>query len=121
MIPKQSPAVDPLTPDAPSLTESMPTPAAPAPAALRCIQRPTGEWFTFATGNAPGKDTPDATDLLTEAETRGQLRSRGVSDAEADAQVAAARATPEVSGDELPLPDPVVGGPAGSAPKGADE
>ena len=121
MIPKQSPAVDPLTPDAPSLTESMPTPAAPAPAALRCIQRPTGEWFTFAAGNAPGKDTPDATDLLTEAEARGQLRSRGVSDAEADARIAAARANPEVSGDELPLPDPVVGGPAGSAPKGTDE
>ena len=121
MTPKQSPAVDPLTPDAPSLTESMPTPAAPAPAALRCIQRPTGEWFTFATGNARGKDTPDATDLLTEAETRGQLRGRGVSDADADAQIAAARANPEVSGDELPLPDPVVGGPAGSAPKGSAE
>jgi len=115
MIPKQSPAVDPLTPDAPSLTESMPTPAAPAPAALRCIQRPTGEWFTFATGNAPGKDTPDATDLLTESETRSQLRNRGVLDGEADAQIAAARADPEVSGDELPLPDPVVGGPATTA------
>ena len=121
MIPKQSPAVDPLTPDAPSLTESMPTPAAPAPAALRCIQRPTGEWFTFAPGNAPGKDTPDATDLLTESETRSQLRNRGVVDGEADAPIAAARANPEVSGDELPLPDPVVGGPAGSAPKGTDE
>ena len=48
----------------------MPTPAAPAPAAIRCIQRPTGEWFTFAPGNAPGRDTPDAIDLLTEAETR---------------------------------------------------
>jgi hypothetical protein len=116
MIPKQSPAVDPLTPDAPSLTESMPTPAAPAPLALRCIQRPTGEWFTFAAGNAPGKDTPDATDLLTVAETRAHLRDRGVPDADADAQIAAARAHPEVSGDELPLPDPVVGGPAGSAP-----
>jgi hypothetical protein len=115
MTPKQSPAVDPLTPDAPSLTEAMPTPAAPAPAALRCIQRPTGEWFTFAPGNARGKDTPDATELLTVAETREQLRSRGVPDADADAQIAAARARPEVSGDELPLPDPVVGGPAGSA------
>ena len=112
MTPKQSPAVDPLTPDAPSLTESMPTPAAPAPTAIRCIQRPTGEWFTFAPGNAPGRDTPDATELLTEAETRDELRSRGVPDAEADARIAWARANPEVSGDELPLPDPVVGGPA---------
>ena len=115
MTPKQSPAVDPLTPDAPSLAESMPTPAAPAPAALRCIQRPTGEWFTFASGNAPGKDTPDATDLLTEAQTLAQLRGRGASEAEAAAQIAAARATPEISGDELPLPDPVVGGPVTNA------
>src|SRR5215203_605192 len=115
MIPKQSPAVDPLTPDAPSLTEAMPTPAAPAPAALRCIQRPTGEWFTFAAGNAPGKDTPDATELLTEAQTRDRLRERGVSAADAEAQIAAARATSEISGDELPLPDPVVGGAATSA------
>jgi hypothetical protein len=115
MTPKQSPAVDPLTPDAPSLTEAMPTPTAPAPAPLRCIQRPTGEWFTFAAGNAPGKDTPDATDLLTEAQTRDQLRGRGVPDAEADGLIAAARATPEVSGDELPLPDPVVGGPVTKA------
>lgn len=121
MIPKQSPAVDPLTPDALRLTESMPTPAAPAPAALRCIQRPTGEWFTFAPGNAPGKDTPDATDLLTEAETREQLRSRGVADAEAGAVIAAARANPQVSGGELPLADPVVGGPAGSASTGSAE
>jgi hypothetical protein len=121
MIPKQSPAVDRLTPDAPSLTESMPTPAAPAPPALRCIQRPTGEWFTFATGNARGKDTPDATDLLTEAETREQLRGHGVPDADASRQIAAARANPEVSGDELPLPDPVVGGPAGSARAGSGE
>ena len=120
MTPKQSPAVDRLTPDAPSLTESMPTPAAPAVPALRCIQRPTGEWFTFATGNAPGKDTPDATDLLTEAQTREQLRGHGVVDAEADRQIAAARAHPEVSGDELPLPDPVVGGRVGSAPAGSE-
>src|SRR5215217_3554369 len=102
MIPKQSPAVDPLTPDAPSLAESMPTPASAAAPSLRCIQRPTGEWFTFAPGNAPGKDTPDATDLLTELQARDQLRGRGVSDAEADAQIAAARAIPEISGDELP-------------------
>lgn len=111
MTPKQSPAVDPLTPDAPSLSESMPTPAAPAPLAIRCIQRPTGEWFTFAMGNAPGRDTPDARDLLTEAETREQLRARGMTDAEAGERIEAARANPEVTGDELPLPDPVVGGP----------
>jgi hypothetical protein len=117
MNPKQSPAVDPLTPDAPRLTESMPTPEgraptpAPAPAAIRCIQRPTGEWFTFATGNAPGKDTPDATELLTEAEARARLTALGVSAVEVDERLAAARATPEISGDELPLPDPpVVGG-----------
>ena len=115
MTPKQSPVVDPLTPDAPSLTESMPTPAAPAPAAVRCIQRPTGEWFTFASGNAQGRDTPDATDLLTEAQTWDRLRTRGVPDVEAAAQIAWARANAEVSGDELPLPDPVVGGPAGAA------
>jgi hypothetical protein len=120
MTPKISPAVDPLTPDAPSLTEAMPTPAAPGPAALRCIQRPTGEWFTFASGNAPGKDTPDATELLTESETRRQLSARGVPDAEVDAVLAAARATPEVSGDELPLPDPVVGGPVTNADTNAE-
>jgi hypothetical protein len=119
MTPKQSPAVDSLTPDAPNLTEAMPTPATPPPAAIRCIQRPTGEWFTFAIGNAPGKDTPDATDLLTESQTREQLRARGVPDAEADARIAAARATPEVSGDELPLPDPVVGGPVDAGKGGA--
>ena len=60
----------------------------------------------------PGGIRPDATELLTEAETRDELRSRGVPDAEADARIAWARANPEVSGDELPLPDPVVGGPA---------
>jgi hypothetical protein len=122
MNPKQSPAVDPLTPDAPRLTESMPTPEGPpppsetAPAALRCIQRPTGEWFTFAAGNASGKDTPDATELLTEAEARDQLASQGLPASEIDARLAAARATSEVSGDELPLPDPpVVGGSTASS------
>jgi len=112
MTPKQRPAVDLLTPDAPTLTEAMPIPAAPAPAAIRCIQRPTGEWFTFATGNAPGRDTPDATDLLTEAEARVAFRTHELPDAEADARIAWARANAEVTGEELPLPDPVVGGPA---------
>ena len=85
-----------------------------AESALRCIQRPTGEWFTFAVGNAPGKDTPDATDLLTEAEARERLRAAGLDASAIDARLTAARATAEVSGDELPLPDPVVGGPATS-------
>lgn len=122
MNPKQSPAVDPLTPDAPRLTESMPTPEGPAPTpapagtALRCIQRPTGEWFTFATANAPGKDTPDATELLTEAQARDRLSATGVLSSEIDARLAAARANCEVSGDELPLPDPpVVGGSTASS------
>lgn len=111
MIPKQSPAVDPLTPEAPSLTDPMPTPAAQAASAppLRCIQRPTGEWFTFAAGNAPGKDTPDATDILTETEVRTRLEATGLSPSEIDARLTAARANPEISGDELLLPDPVVG------------
>jgi hypothetical protein len=111
MIPKQSPAVDPLTPVAPSLTEPMPTPAGSAAGAppLRCIQRPTGEWFTFAVGNASGKDTPDASDLLTESEARQRLAAVGLDPAGIDARLAEARATPEISGDELPLPDPVVG------------
>jgi hypothetical protein len=86
-----------------------------AESAVRCIQRPTGEWFTFATGNAPGKDTPDATELLTEAEAREQLQAAGVPSAEIGARLAAARAKAEVSGDELPLPDPVVGGPASNS------
>jgi len=115
MTPKQSPAVDSLTPDAPRLAETMPSAAAPAPAAVRCIQRPTGEWFTFATANARGKDTPDATDLKTEAEIREQLRAMGIPEPDADARIEAARANAEVSGDELPLPDPVVGGPASGA------
>jgi hypothetical protein len=122
MTPKPSAAVDPLTPDAPSLAESMPTPAAsaptPGPATLRCIQRPTGEWFTFAPGNAPGKDTPDATELFTEAEARERLQALSLSTSAIDARIAAARANPEVSGDELPLPDPpdpvIGGGPTGA-------
>ena len=114
MTPKQSPAVDPLTPDAPTLAEAMPTGSAPTPPSVRCIQRPTGEWFTFATRNAPAKDTPDAIDLLTEAQARAHLRAAGLPPGDIDARLAAARAKAEVSGDELPLPDPVVGGPASS-------
>jgi hypothetical protein len=91
------------------LEELLPMPTAES--VVRCIQRPTGEWFTFATGNAPGKDTPDATELLTEAEARRQLQAAGVPSVEVGTRLAAARAKAEVSGDELPLPDPVVGGP----------
>jgi len=111
MIPKQSPAVDPLTPDAPSLTEPMPTPAQSAASAppLRCIQRPTGEWFTFAVANPIGKDTPDATDLFTESEARQRLEAGGLSALQIDARLAEARATPEISGDELALPAPIIG------------
>jgi hypothetical protein len=121
MTPKPSPAVDPLTPAAPTLTEPMPTATGAAPEQqpvprLRCIQRPTGEWFTIAAGNAPGKDTPDATDLWTEDEARTRLRALGVSPADIDEHLTTARAHPEVSGDELPLPDPVVGGPVTPSP-----
>ncbi|MEO5824090.1 MAG: hypothetical protein ABIT71_26585 [Vicinamibacteraceae bacterium] len=104
--------MDPLTPDAPSLAESMPTPAAPAPPAIRCIQRPTGEWFTLAAGNAPGKDTPDATDLLTEAVARERLEAAGLTSSQVETAIVAARTSAEVTGDEMLLPDPVVGGPA---------
>jgi hypothetical protein len=93
------------------MAETMPSAAAPVPPTVRCIQRPTGEWFTFAAANAPGKDTPDATDLHTEAEIREQLRALGMSEPDADARIEAARTNAEVSGDELPLPDPVIGGP----------
>src|SRR5688572_8192076 len=110
MTPKPSPAVDPLTPEAPSLTESMPTPAAPAALPIRCIQRPTGEWFTFATTNAPGKDTPDASDLCTETEVREKLADLGHGAAAISAFVTQARASAEVSGDiadwNAPTPNP---------------
>jgi len=85
-------------------------PAATATSTVRCIQRPTGEWFTFAIANAPGKDTPEAVDLCTEAEIRQQLQKVGVPEEQIDARILAARAKAEVSGDEMPIPDPVVGG-----------
>ena len=84
---------------------STPQPAQPTPK-LRCIQRPTGEWFTLAPGNAPGKDTPDATELWTETEARERLADLGhpaqvISDA-----LTRARENPEVSGDIAEWPEP---------------
>ena len=66
---------------------------------VRCIQRPTGEWFTFAPANAPGKDTPDAPDLFTEAEARDRLRELGFAEPLIDQSLAWARKHAEVSGD----------------------
>jgi hypothetical protein len=80
-------------------------PAQPAPT-LRCIQRPTGEWFTTAPANAPGKDTPDATDLWTEAEARARLGELGHSTGQIDRLIAEARERPEVSGDIADWPEP---------------
>ena len=66
---------------------------------VRCIQRPTGEWFTFAPGNAAGKDTPDAPDLCTEAEARAKLSELGYPPKIVDQTIAWARKRPEISGD----------------------
>jgi hypothetical protein len=66
---------------------------------VRCIQRPTGEWFTFAPGNAPGKDTPEAPDLYTEAEARERLRDLGFAPQLVEQSLAWARKHAEVSGD----------------------
>jgi hypothetical protein len=84
---------------------STPQPAMPTPN-LRCIQRPTGEWFTLASGNAPGKDTPDATELWTESEARAQLADRGYPAQVISQALARARETPEVSGDIANWPEP---------------
>jgi hypothetical protein len=66
---------------------------------VRCIQRPTGEWFTFEPGNATGKDTPDATELYTEAETRAKLADLGFKADLIEQSLAWARKHAEVSGD----------------------
>jgi hypothetical protein len=95
--PSPSPAFDAAA--APTLGASLPTDAAGTTAPLRCIQRPTGEWFTFATGNPPGRDTPDASDLLTEAEARARLAEHGLVQDAADAAITGARERAEVSGD----------------------
>jgi hypothetical protein len=79
--------------------------ARPAPN-LRCIQRPTGEWFTMAAGNAPGKDTPDATELWTEAEARERLADMGHAAQAISDALRLARENPEVSGDIAEWPEP---------------
>jgi hypothetical protein len=79
------------------LTATAPKTTAQHP--VRCIQRPTGEWFTFAPGNAPGKDTPEAPDLYTEAEARDRLRELGFAPQLIDQSLAWARKHAEVSGD----------------------
>jgi hypothetical protein len=92
----------------------IPTPPTPvqtgnraAPPRFRCLQRPTGEWFTFAPG-APGTDVPDATELLTAAEARRRLEDLGFKAPIVEQTLAYARAHAEVSADE-----PVTG-PAGA-------
>jgi hypothetical protein len=104
MTPKPSQAQASATQDTPTVTSATPTDAL---AALRCIQRPTGEWFTLAPGNAPGRDTPDATELWTETEARDQLSARGASADAVDTALARARETAEVSGDIADWPPPV--------------
>ena len=81
-----------MTAPAPKTTETT------AQHPVRCIQRPTGEWFTFAPANAPGKDTPDAPDLFTEAEARDRLRELGFAEPIVDQSLAWARKHAEVSG-----------------------
>ena len=81
-----------MTAPAPKTTETT------AQHPVRCIQRPTGEWFTFAPANAPGKDTPDAPDLFTEAEARDRLRELGFAEPLVDQSLAWARKHAEVSG-----------------------
>ena len=99
MATKPSPSPDVQDPSSPSLGAALPTAPTTAQAPLRCIQRPTGEWFTFAVGNPPGRDTPDAVDLLTEAEARARLRERGVLEAAIEETLATARGAAEISGD----------------------
>jgi hypothetical protein len=104
MTPKQSQAQASRAQDAPTVASAAPSEALPP---LRCIQRPTGEWFTLAAGNAPGRDTPDATELWTEAEARERLADRGVAPDAVETMLAQARATAEVTGDIADWPSPV--------------
>ena len=104
MIPKQSQAHAPVPQDAPTVSSATPSDEL---VPLRCIQRPTGEWFTLAAGNAPGRDTPDATELWTETEAREQLAARGLAPDVIEAELARARATAEVTGDIADWPSPV--------------
>ena len=96
------------------MPEPMPTPTtassaragnAATPPQFRCLQRPTGEWFTFAPAE-PGTELPDATDLLTEAEARRRLEELGFTSAIVEQTLAYARAHAEVSGDETVVPEP---------------
>jgi len=84
----------------------IPTPATPvqagqaaAPPHFRCLQRPTGEWFTFAP-NEPGAELPDATELYTEIEVRRRLSDLGFTPAIVEQTLAYARAHAEISSDE---------------------
>ena len=104
MTPKQSQAPAARAQDAPTLANPAPSEAQPP---LRCIQRPTGEWFTLAPRNAPGRDTPDATELWTEAEARDRLAAAGHAPEAIDEALARARASAEVSGDIADWPSPV--------------
>ena len=79
------------------MTATAPKPTVEHP--VRCIQRPTGEWFTFVPTNAPGKDTPDAPDLCTEAEARTKLSDLGYPPPIVEQSIAYARKHAEVSGD----------------------
>jgi hypothetical protein len=90
----------------------MPTPAratplqtgnTPAPPCFRCLQRPTGEWFTFAPGG-PGSNLPDATALFTELEARRRLADLGFKRAIVEQTLAYARAHAEISADEETAP-----------------
>ena len=103
MTPKQSQAHAPDAQTAPTVTGAAPTVGPP----LRCIQRPTGEWFTLATGNAPGRDTPDARELWPEAEARERLATAGHAPDVIEAALAHARANAEVTGDIADWPSPV--------------
>jgi hypothetical protein len=93
-----------------TLTATTPKPATQHP--VRCIQRPTGEWFTFVPGNPPGKDTPDASDLCTEAEARTKLGDLGYPPPIIDQSIAYARKHAEVSGDTPDWNAPVPSAPA---------
>jgi hypothetical protein len=98
----------PMPTPKPTATRATPTPAAgpAAPPRFRCLQRPTGEWFTFAPG-APGSELPDATALFTETEARRHLADLGFTPPLVEQTLAWARAHAEVSSDET------VPGPAG--------
>ena len=98
----------PMPTPTPTATRATPDPTGgiAAPPSFRCLQRPTGEWFTFAPA-APGAELPDATALFTEIEARRRLTELGFTPAIVEQTLAWARAHAEVSADET------VPGPAG--------